>query len=121
MTNKAKNRIGAGTAGLAAGCVNGILGGAGGMVLIPIMRLLTDVEDQELFPTSVSVMLPVCLVSLTISARWSPLPWADAFPYLIGSGIGGVLSGLFGKRIPTLWLHRLLGIMILWGCIRYLC
>ena len=42
-------------------------------------------------------------------------------PYLIGSCIGGVATGLFGDRIPTVWLHRILGAFILWGGIRYLC
>jgi len=44
----------------------------------------------------------------------------QALPYLIGSLIGGVGAGLWGKRIPVLWLHRILGVLILWGGIRYL-
>ena len=112
--------LGAAVAGLLAGVVNGIFGGAGGMVLIPALRLWSDVREDALFPMSVSVMLPVCLLSLGISAAAAPLPWADAWPYLAGSVIGGVLVGLLGKRIPTVWLHRIFGIMILWGGIRYL-
>lgn len=112
--------FGAAAAGLLAGVVNGIFGGAGGMVLIPALQLLTNVEETSLFPMSVSVMLPVCLLSLGISAMAAPLPWAEAMPYLLGSAAGGVLVGLFGRRIPTLWLHRFFGAMILWGGIRYL-
>ena len=40
---------------------------------------------------------------------------------LIGSCIGGVATGLWGDRIPTLWLHRILGALIIWGGVRYLC
>ena len=40
---------------------------------------------------------------------------------LIGSGAGGILAGFFGSKIPTHWLHRLLGVLILWGGYRYLC
>lgn len=112
--------LGAAAAGLLAGVVNGIFGGAGGMVLIPALRLWSDVREDALFPMSVSVMLPVCLLSLGISAAAAPLPWGDAWPYLAGSVIGGVLVGLLGKRIPTVWLHRIFGVMILWGGIRYL-
>ncbi len=111
---------GAALAGLLAGLVNGIFGGAGGMVLIPALRLLTPTEEDALFPISVSVMLPVCLVSLFLSGRTAPLPWLDALPYLLGSTVGGVLVGKFGQRIPVLWLHRIFGAMILWGGIRYL-
>lgn len=121
MSDTTKNQLGAAAAGLAAGTVNGIFGGAGGMVLIPALQLLTDVEEDSLFPMSVSVMLPVCILSLAISAGHSALPWADAFPYLVGSVIGGGLVGWLGRKIPTVWLHRFLGVMILWGGIRYLC
>ena len=112
--------MGATVAGLLAGVVNGIFGGAGGMVLIPALRLWSDVGEDALFPMSVSVMLPVCVLSLGISAAGAPLPWADALPYLAGSVAGGVLAGLLGKRIPVVWLHRIFGVMILWGGIRYL-
>ena len=111
---------GAAVAGLLAGIVNGIFGGAGGMILIPALQMLTPIREDALFPMSVSVMLPVCLLSLWLISRTAPLPWSDALPYLLGSVAGGVLVGLVGRRIPTLWLHRFFGIMILWGGIRYL-
>lgn len=119
--NNKRRLLGAGVAGIAAGAVNGIFGGAGGMVLIPALSLLARVPGDDLFPMSVSVMLPVSVLSLWISSRYAPLPWADSLPYLIGSVTGGVLVGFFGKKIPTLWLHRIFGIMIAWGGIRYLC
>ena len=108
-------------AGAAAGIVNGLFGAGGGMILIPLLMLLSDLDEDEIFPSSISIMLPMCLVSLGISSINQALPWNTAFPYLIGSGLGGVLAGLLGKRIPTTWLHHLLGALIIWGGIRYLC
>ena len=113
--------FGPGIAGLAAGLVNGIFGAAGGMVLIPALQLLCRTEEEKLFPMSVCVMLPVCVTSLLLSSPAGTLPWGDALPWLAGSAIGGVASGLLGNRIPVKWLHRSLGVMILWGGIRYLC
>ena len=115
-----KKLLGSGAAGLAAGIVNGIFGAAGGMVLLPALQFLARIPEQSLFPMSVCVMLPVCVVSLLSSGPVSQLPWQDAWPYLTGSLVGGCVAGLLGKRIPLVWLHRLLGIMILWGGIRYL-
>ena len=112
--------FGAALAGALAGIVNGIFGGAGGMVLIPALRLWTDVEDDELFSMSVSVMLPVCLLSLGFAAAGTALPWSDAMPYLLGSALGGVLVGFWGRKIPAKWLHRIFGLLLLWGGIRYL-
>ncbi len=108
-------------AGFAAGSVTGLFGAGGGMVLVPLLCWLTDIEEDAIFPASVSIILPICLVSLLFRADGGGLPWPKATPYLIGSGIGGILVGMLGRRIPTLWLHRLLGAMILWGGFRYLC
>ncbi len=108
-------------AGLCAGAVNGLFGAGGGMVLVPLLTKLTDTEDTDVFPTSVSIILPICLVSLSISLDLKSFNWFGSIPYFLGSGIGGILAGLLGKKIPTLWLHRLLGILIIWGGIRYLC
>ena len=108
-------------AGFAAGAVTGLFGAGGGMVLVPLLCLLTDIRDDAVFPTSVSVILPICVVCLLFRAAEVPLPWKDALPYLLGSCAGGILAGTVGQKIPTLWLHRLLGILILWGGVRYLC
>ena len=118
---KRKRWIGIGVAGLCAGAVNGLFGAGGGMVLVPLLTVLTDLEDQEIFPTSVSIILPICLVSLAFTWESGAITLADALPYLLGSAAGGIAAGLWGKRIPVKWLHRILGLLILWGGIRYLC
>lgn len=118
---KYKKYIGISLAGISAGAVNGLFGAGGGMVLVPLLTWLTKLEDDEVFPASVSIILPICLVSLSLTFQPGTVPWQTAIPYLLGSTVGGLLAGMFGKRIPTLWLHRGLGILILWGGIRYLC
>lgn len=115
-----KQYLGAGLSGLCAGILNGLVGAGGGMVLVPLMSLLTDLPQQQLFPCSVAILFPVCIVSLLFAEGWDVFSFWQALPYLIGSLIGGVGAGLWGKRIPVLWLHRILGILILWGGIRYL-
>lgn len=108
-------------AGALAGTVNGLLGGGGGMILVPLLAYSTDLSDSDIFPASIAIILPICLVSLFSLSHSESLPWKDALPYLFGSGIGGILSGIAGKKIPVKWLHRILGILILWGGFRYLC
>ena len=118
---KASRNFGYILAGSCAGMVNGLFGAGGGMILVPLMTKLTDLEEAEVFPASISIILPICLVSLSVTAFHTALPWQEAFPYLIGSAAGGFLAGKFGSKIPVLWLHRFLGILILWGGVRYLC
>ena len=116
-----KKYIGSAVAGAVAGAVNGLFGAGGGMVLVPLLTGLTNLEDREVFPASVSIILPICLVSLSITFSGGAVTLEQVTPYLIGSAAGGILAGLFGRQIPTIWLHKFLGALILWGGVRYLC
>ena len=106
-------------AGAAAGAVNGLFGAGGGMVLVPLLGKRTGINEQERFPTSIAIIAPICIISLLLS-RNLQLSFQQVLPYLAGSALGGVAAGLWGKHIPTVWLHRFLGLLILWGGIRYL-
>lgn len=107
-------------AGGAAGAVNGLFGAGGGMILVPMLTHSNEFSEHEVFSSSIVIILPICIVSLVINAGGS-LPWADAWPFLLGGIPGGLLAGVFGKRIPVKWLHRFLGVLILYGGVRYLC
>lgn len=107
--------------GAVAGTVNGLFGAGGGMVLVPMLTKMTDIDEESIFPASVSIILPICLVSLGFGAMNGVFAWKEALPYLLGSALGGILAGIFGKKIPVTWLHRGLGLLILWGGVRYLC
>ena len=107
-------------AGFTAGSVAGLFGAGGGMVLVPLLTAFGNLSEEEIFPASLSIILPICIVTLLITASAGTLPWGEAIPYLLGSTMGGVLAGMFGNKIPVTWLHRGLGILILWGGWRYL-
>lgn len=104
-------------AGLCAGTVNGLLGAGGGMLLVPLLTGFAPLPQQAVFPASVAIIAPICVISLLFS---QPVELMQVLPYLAGSALGGLACGLWGKRIPTLWLHRGLGVLILWGGWRYL-
>ena len=113
-------RIGYIIAGIVAGGVNGLLGAGGGMLLVPLLTMLGQLSDDEIFPASVAIIFPICLVSLTISPGWGNIPWEDTWVYLLAAIPGGLLAGILDEKIPVKWLHRGLGILIVWGGVRYL-
>ncbi len=104
-----------------AGAANGLLGAGGGMILVPFLTQFSDLRENEIFPASVSIILPICLVSLAFSADLTVFQNPVTLPCLLGSILGGIAAGFLGKRIPTAWLHRILGLIIIWGGIHFLC
>ena len=116
-----KERLGLIIAGAGAGLVAGLFGAGGGLVLVPLLGLLTELSDREIFAASLSMILPVCLVSIAVTAMAAGIDFASALPYLPGSALGGLAAGIWGRKIPAQWLHRGLGVLIIWGGTRYLC
>ncbi len=116
-----KEKLGYALAGAVAGAVNGLLGAGGGMLLVPMLTLFKDLDEPKVFPTSVAIIFPICFVSLCVSPGLADLPWGEAWPYLVGAVPGGILAGVLAKKIPVKWLHRALGLLIIYGGIRYLC
>ena len=101
-------------AGAAAGAVSGLSGAGGGMVLVPLLE--GSVEEDRLFLAAPAVMAPICLTALVTSG--AALPWMEALPYLLGSLLGGILSRKLS--LSVIWLHRILGLLILVGGLRLL-
>ena len=108
----------AGIAGAAAGLANGLFGAGGGMVLVPLLTKLCHMDERKCFATALSVILPLCLVSLGVYCLSGSLALDIATPYLIGGFFGGIGGGLLMKRLPVRVLHGVLGLIILWGGIR---
>ena len=106
--------------GALAGAINGLFGAGGGMVLVPALSTWSGLNEKDVFPCSVSIILPICLVSLVATLPQTDFPLNAAIPFWIGSIPGGLAAGFLESKIKVVWMHRILGIIILWGGIRYL-
>ena len=100
--------------GAAAGIVCGLFGGGGGMLAVPLLQK-SGLSSRQTFATSLGVILPLTVASLIVALFRQGFDWQVAWPYLVGGGIGGFIGGRFFKNIPTLWLHRVFGVLLLWG------
>lgn len=116
MRNSTKYAI----SGAAAGAANGLFGAGGGMILVPLLTRWGELEDKKAFATSISIIAPLCLVSIMIYFLQGTLEVEAAFPYLIGGFFGGLLGGKLFRKISAGFLHKALGIIILYGGVRSL-
>ena len=113
-----KKKWGSWLCGAAAGVVNGMFGAGGGMVLIPLLRRLTDLEEKEVFACSVGIILPLSAVTLGMFFLYGGKINTQGLPHVIVGALGGIGAGLLLKKVKSVWLHRLLGAFILYGGVR---
>lgn len=107
-------------AGAAAGLVNGLFGGGGGMVLVPLLSGWCALEERKAFATSVAIILPLCVLSALLYALRGALDVVQALPYLVGGLLGGFWGGKLFRGVNLVWLRRGFGLLLLYGGFRAL-
>ena len=107
-------------AGGAAGFINGLFGGGGGMVLVPLLLKGGELKAKQTFASAVAIIFPICAVSFFAQLFFVEFPWAMSVPYLVGGAAGGLVGGRLFRNMPPLWLKRIFALFILYGAWRYL-
>ncbi len=107
-----------GLAGGLAGLANGLFGGGGGSVLVPVLTGCCKLDQRRAFATSVAVILPLCALSVVIYFLRGGLDFMAALPYLIGGALGGWAGGRWFKGMKMLWLKRAFGLLLIYGGVR---
>lgn len=120
MKGKKRNWLPAALAGGAAGLANGLFGGGGGMILVPLLVSRCGLSRRRAFATSVAVILPLCILSAAIYWLRDGLDLGAALPYLLGGLVGGLIGGKVFKKVSVPWLRRGFGLLILYGAWRSL-
>lgn len=104
--------------GSTAGLVNGLLGGGGGAILVPLLVGWCGLPQRKALATSVGVMLPVCLLSVTLYALQGNLNITEGLPYIVGGGLGGWLGGRFFQKAKGAWLKRGFALLVIFSGVR---
>ena len=87
-------------------------------MLVPLLITVGKLEDKQAFSSAISIILPLCLVSILIYHLQGNLSVSAALPYLFGGLAGGAVGGLLFRHMSAHFLHKCLGLVILWGGIR---
>ena len=107
-------------AGGAAGLANGLFGGGGGMVFLPILSRWGTLEQRKLYATCVGVIFPVCTVSAAVYIWRGGVSLTAALPYLAGGIIGGALGGKLYGKVSTKFLKWLFAAFLFYAGVKYL-
>jgi len=107
-------------AGGAAGLANGLFGGGGGMVFLPILSRFGSLSSRKLYATCVGVIFPICAVSAAVYWLRDGMSIAEALPYLAGGLVGGWLGGKLYGKVSTKLLKWMFAAFLFYAGVKYL-
>ena len=84
--------------GAAIGVVNGFFGGGGGMICVPVLKHILNLEEKQAHATAIFIMLPISIASTIIYITTGNFMLFDTLYTAIGVIIGGVLGAIVLKK-----------------------
>ena len=87
-----------------AGLINGLFGGGGGMVIVPVLTILLSVSPKKAHATALLVILPLSIVSTIFYSALSNMDFSLSLPVGIGVTVGGVVGAFLLSKISSRWL-----------------
>lgn len=87
-------------AGLLTGAVNGLFGGGGGMVAVPLMKNMLGYGEKRSHATAILIIAPVCAASAIIYIINGFFAPDVVIPAAIGSVAGGLLGAELLNKLP---------------------
>lgn len=103
--------------GALIGMVNGMLGGGGGMICVPILEKVLKLSKKESHATAIAVIFPLSFVSALVYTITGQI---EKFPFfiVIGVVVGGIIGSFVLKLMPPKFLRFIFAVVMFVGGIR---
>ena len=106
--------------GALIGVVNGLLGGGGGMIVVPALTKFFGFNQKQAQATALFVILPISIASSIIYITHNSINFANSWPAMlaiVAGGAGGalLLNKLNNKIVRIIFIALILvsGVMML--------
>lgn len=99
MKNKERALKGVYT-GVLTGVANGLFGGGGGMIAVPLLKRLLGYSERQSHATAILIIAPICLASSLVYVFNGYIRADIVIPAAAGSVAGGLLGALALGKLP---------------------
>lgn len=100
--------------GLVSGCLSGLLGVGGGMLMVPLLSFLLGLEQHKAQGISLGVMIfPVMLLGFISYYKKGYVRFSYIFRILIGFLLGGLLGAQTAHQVSAFYLRKLFGLLLI--------
>ena len=90
-----------------------MLGVGGGIILVPILILLMNLDPHQAIGTSLAIIIPTVLVGAYTHYQLGNVNVLLAIIIAIGAVIGAVLGAHVAEALPSLYLKKIFGVLLL--------
>ncbi len=112
------NKRGKIVGGALIGTLNGLLGGGGGMIAVPLLE--RTMPARKAHATAIAVVLPASALSALVYLFLRPVPLLILLPSALGVTLGGYFGAKLLPVLPVRATNLLFGVLMLLAGIRML-
>ena len=105
--------------GAGAGLLAGLMGVGGGLVLVPALVGYLGLSPRMAIGTSLTAMAPIAIAGSLTYAMAGKVDWGLAFLLALGSSLGMVAGAKVMNRVPTSWLQKAFGALLIFLALRF--
>ena len=91
-------------AGIVTGLANGLFGGGGGMLVVPMLTFLAKMPVKNAHATAILIILPVSALSGFLYATFGHFSFSSGLPVTLGVLAGGVIGAFLLKKLSVKWV-----------------
>lgn len=107
-------------AGIITGATNGLFGGGGGMIAVPVLKNSLGYSEKSSHATAILIILPICLAGAITYIFGGYLRAEIIIPASVGSVAGGITGALLLNKIPEALIKTIFIAVMLAAGIRML-
>lgn len=100
-------------AGALTGLCNGLFGGGGGMITVPVLTMLCGYEPKKAHATAIAVILPVSIISAIIYVIKGYFKLKLTIAVGIGVIAGGILGAVLLKKFSNSVITKIFAVLML--------
>ena len=90
--------------GAIAGFINGLFGGGGGMIVVPLLTYFLRMQSKKAHATAILIILPMSIVSGLLYASSKTLDLSLTIPTAIGVTLGGLIGAIALNKLSNKWI-----------------
>ena len=106
--------------GSVAGICNGLLGGGGGMIVVPMLTYVLKKENHVSHATAILIILPMSIISGVMYLIFGSFEFSSGLPTTLGVIVGGVIGAFLLKKISSKGLTILFSVVMMTAGVKML-